>query len=141
LSVYLDTSILAGLFIETDIFAGRAAAFFADNNEVVIVSDFAATEFASVVARVTRMNRLKEQEARAIFLSFDNWRGQFAEQEDTMPSDIQAPTLTLRRLQLNLRAPDAINLAIALRIDASLATFDTRMIDNACALGISVAAA
>jgi predicted nucleic acid-binding protein len=46
----------------------------------------------------------------------------------------------IRRLDLNLRAPDAINLAIALRLGAALATFDRRMTENARTLGLAISA-
>jgi predicted nucleic acid-binding protein len=140
-SVYLDTSVLASLFIDTDVFASRAATFFAQADDVLIVSDFAATEFASVLARLTRMNQIQESRTRAIFDAFDIWRTRFTDDEDTIPSDLLAATTMIRRLDLNLRAPDAINLAIALRLTASVATFDRRMARNAQALGIAVAGA
>ncbi len=140
MSIYLDASVLAGLLIESDVFAGRAATFFARNEDVLIVSDFAAAEFASVVARVTRMNQIQGDQARAIFAAFDLWRGRFSEEADAVSSDIQSATTIIRRLDLNLRAPDAINLAIALRLGASLATFDRRMAENASALGMAVEA-
>lgn len=140
MSVYLDTSFLGGLFIEADSFANRATRFFAETSETLVVSDFAAAEFTSVIAGVTRMNNISEVAARAIFVGFDAWRTRFTDEEDTVSSDIQAATAIIRRLDLNVRAPDAINLAIARRLGASLATFDRRMADNARALGIAVAA-
>ncbi len=130
---------LAALFIEADIFAGRAETFFADNDDTMIVSDFAAAEFASVVARLTRMNLIEAYEARAIFDGFDVWRARFANEEDAGSSDILAATLIIRQLNLNLRTPDAINLSIARRLGASLATFDGRMAENARVLGMAVA--
>ena len=45
----------------------------------------------------------------------------------------------LRRLDLPLRTPDAINIAIAQRIDAALATFDDKMRAAATAIGVSIA--
>jgi predicted nucleic acid-binding protein len=139
LSIYLDTSLLAGLFIEADVFASRAAVFFGEAIETLIVSDFAATEFASVVARVTRMKKIGKVEAHAIFSGFDNWLARYGEEEDVVSSDIQAATEIIRRLDLNVRAPDAINLAVARRLGASIATFDRDMARNARALGITVA--
>ena len=136
----MDTSVLAGLFIEKDAFASRSVKFFTETSEIFVISDFAAAEFASVVTRVVRMNEITEPEARAIFVGFDNWRARFADEEDVVSSDIQDATAIIRRLDLNIRAPDAINLAVAQRLRASIATFDRRMTDNARALGIAVAA-
>ncbi len=56
------------------------------------------------------------------------------------PSDLDDAQTMLRRLDLVLRAPDAINLAIAQRLGAELATFDIRMAECARALGIAVVA-
>jgi len=140
LSVYLDASFLTGLFITTDVFANRAATFFAGNDESLIVSDFAAAEFASVIVRVRRMNHIQEVLAREIFDTFDLWRTRSADEENVISFDIQAATMIIRRLDLNIRAPDAINLAIARRLGADIATFDQGMIQNAGALGIAVAA-
>jgi len=131
LSLYLDTSFIGGLFIEADVFAARARAFFAATDETLVVSDFAAAEFASVVARVTRMNKIKD---------IDAWRARFVDEEAVVSLDIRAATAIIRSLDLNIHAPDAINLAIARRLGASLVTFDRRMADNAHALGIAVAA-
>jgi len=108
--------------------------------DVPIVSDFVAAEFASVIARLTRTGRITGDEARATFALFDNWRTQSAEDADAEPADIQTATAIIRRLDLNIRAPDAINLAIARRLGASIATFDQGMVQNAATLGIAVAA-
>jgi predicted nucleic acid-binding protein len=141
LGVYLDTSVLAGLFVETDVFAERAANFFMQVQDVLIVSDFATAEFASVLSRVTRMKAISAVAASAIFNGFDHWRARFTEEEDATASDIRAAIAIIRRFDLNLRAPDAINLAITMRLNAAIATFDQRMAQNARALGIAVAPA
>jgi predicted nucleic acid-binding protein len=140
LSVYLDASVLVGLFVEKDALAARARTIAVGDDEVLIVTDFAAAEFASVIARLRRMNSLNDDEAREIFGTFDTWHARFANSEDVEPADIRAATLIIRRLNLNIRAPDAINLAIARRLGASIATFDRGMAENARALGITVAA-
>jgi predicted nucleic acid-binding protein len=48
---------------------------------------------------------------------------------------------SIRRLDLDIRAPDARNIAIAQRIGATLMTFDTKMAITAQAPGVPVAAA
>jgi predicted nucleic acid-binding protein len=57
------------------------------------------------------------------------------------PSDRSAADLFIRRLDLPLRAPDAINIAIAQRVGATLATFDDKMAECARTLGTNVAVA
>jgi len=140
LSVYLDTSLLVGLFVEGDTHAVRAGSFSVDDDEVMVVSDFAAAEFSSVIARLTRMNAIGPEQAREVFGGFDEWRARFTGNAEAGASDLGAATAIIRRLDLNIRAPDAINLAIARRLGASIATFDRGMAQNARALGIAVAA-
>jgi uncharacterized protein len=86
------------------------------------------------------MDQIQDDEAPAIFTAFDLWRGRFSDAEDAVSSDIRAAAMIIRRLDLNIRAPDAINLAIALRPGASLATFHRRMAENASALGVTIEA-
>jgi uncharacterized protein len=140
LSIYLDASVISGLFIEQDALADRARAIVFDDDEVLVVSDFTAAEFASVVAHLLRMNQLTVEDAREAFETFDTWRDQLTDSEPIDPADIRVAAAIIRRLDLNVRAPDAINLAIAQRLRASIATFDRRLADNAHALGVAITA-
>jgi predicted nucleic acid-binding protein len=140
-SVYLDTSLLVALLTGDDAFTDRASVFPAADPDVLVVSDFAAAEFSSVMARLTRMRRLTQAEALAVFAAFDAWRARAIQSAVTLPQDIGAAAAFLRRLDMNLRTPDAINIAIAHRVGAALATFDEAMASNARTLGMAVAAA
>jgi len=140
-SIYLDTSVVVALFITSDPFTERARGHMAGNPDSVIVSDFAAAEFASVVGRLTRMRRLTANDATAIFSDFDAWKAGTAVLVVTTTPDIAVAASVLRRLDLNLRTPDAINVAIADRLGATLATFDENMAIAARALGVQVASA
>jgi uncharacterized protein len=102
---------------------------------------FAATEFASVVARRVRTGDVSADEARRAFAAFDLWTARVALREETMTVDIRAAETFLRRLDLTLRTADALNIAIAQRISAGLVTFDTKMAANARVLGVPVVAA
>jgi predicted nucleic acid-binding protein len=48
---------------------------------------------------------------------------------------VSAAEAFLRRLDLNLRTPDALNIAIAQRVGALLVSFDEKMAASARALG------
>lgn len=140
MSVYFDTTFVVGLFVDSDAFAAGARALCSGSDDSYVVSDFVAAEFASVVARLTRMGRILKDQAPSLFGHFDTWRTRSTEAEDVDGVDIRVAAAIVRRLDLNIRAPDAINLAIAARIGASLATFDRRMAENARSLGIAVVA-
>lgn len=62
----------------------------------------------------------------------------FARSVDTEATDIRLAESFIRRMTLNLRMPDAIHLATALRHGLTLATFDRRLADAARALDLAV---
>jgi predicted nucleic acid-binding protein len=105
----------------------------------ILVSDFAGAEFASALARRVRMREIARELAQAAFSAFDAWSQFRGDRLETTTSDVAAAERFLRRLDLNLRTPDALNIAIAQRTGATLATFDGRMADAARALGVEVA--
>lgn len=141
MSIYLDASILVALFTN-DALSERADAFLRNAAPVtVLVSDFAGAEFASAIARRVRMGELSADEARIAFANFDAWNARAATRAETAPADMAAAAAFLRRLDLTLRTPDALNIAIAQRLGAALATFDIKMAASAAALGVELSVA
>ncbi len=135
--VYLDASVLVAL-IANDALTGRANGFLREARPVPVVSDFAAAEFASAIARRVRMGSLSADDARVGFATFDSWVARVAERADTVTADVRMAEALLRRLDLTLRTPDAVNIAIAQRVGACLATYDEKMAGCARALGTVV---
>ncbi len=140
MDVSLDASVIVAL-LTADALTPRALAFLHTDALALIISDFAAAEVASVIARQVRTRDLTEAEARAAFDSLDQLTRTYAQLVETTPGDIAAATGFIRRLDLTLRAPDAINIAIAQRLGIALATFDTGMAACASKLGVAVAPA
>ncbi len=136
-SVYLDASVLVALF-STDTFTGRARAFLRSRLPFLVVSDFAAAEFASAIARQVRTRQTTEGIARMAFTDFDSWTATEAGRTAVVPADVALAGSFLRRLNLPLRTADALNIAIAVRLGASLASFDVKMQVCAEALGLSM---
>lgn len=136
--IYLDASVVAAL-ITKDIFSDRAEAFLLAEAPAVILSDYAAAEFASVVARRARTRELTRREAHAAFSALDQWAPRATTRVATIAADIAVAAAFVRRLDLPLRTPDAVNIAIAQRMAATLATFDVRMATSATALGVPIA--
>jgi predicted nucleic acid-binding protein len=136
-SVYLDASVLVAMFTD-DALAIRADAFLRAHSPVLVISDFAAAEFASAVARLVRMKNVKAEAARRAFAVFDAWIARAAGRVLTTSADVAAAAAFLRRLDLPLRTPDAMNIAIAQRVGAELLTFDNKMAAGARALGTNV---
>jgi predicted nucleic acid-binding protein len=138
-SVYFDASILVSLFT-IDPFTARAEHFVETSSPAPIVSDFAAAEFASAVARRVRNRELPADEAQIAFTQFDVWAARI-DRVQMGPSDVAAAEATLRSLDLNLRTPDALHLCLTQRLRLTLATFDSKMVAAAASLGIPLAAA
>ena len=136
--VYADASVLVGLFVD-DRFTDRGRTFISRHRPTLVVSDFGAAELASVLARRVRMGELTVARARRAFAAFDAWSTMRGRRLELASADVGRAEGFLRRLDLNLRAPDAINICIAQRHGAALATFDVRMADAARALGLEVA--
>ena len=72
MSVYLDASILVSLFT-IDTLTARADAVLRARPPWLMVSDLAAAEFASAIARRVRMQLITSEEAHAAFSTFDAW--------------------------------------------------------------------
>ena len=129
---------LVALFT-TDPLTARADAFLRERQPAVIVSDFAAAELASAITRRVRTGELGADDARAVFATFDAWTARTAGRAETGAADVAAAAAFLRRLDLTLRTPDALHIAIAQRIAAELLTFDQKMAASARALGTALA--
>ncbi len=138
MTAYLDASVLVALFIQ-DALTARADAFLHAKTPLLMISDFAAAECASAIGRRVRTGQLTKDEAWTVFVSLDAWAARAMQRVETIPADVRAADGYLRRLDLTLRTPDALNIAIAQRIGATLATFDKRMAASARALGMDLA--
>lgn len=77
-------------------------------------------------------------EAEIALAGFDAWLAQMPTRMEIAAADIVLATTYLRRFDLALRTPDALHLAIARRLGATLVTFDRAMAAAARALGMAV---
>jgi predicted nucleic acid-binding protein len=134
-SIYLDASVIVALFTK-DYFTDRATSLLASKADVVIVSDFAAVEFSSVIARFVRTRSVTVEQARAVLSDFDSWSERACQRVATDGAVISRAEVFLRRMDTPLRTADAINIAIAEGLRASLMTFDEKMSAAARVLGL-----
>ncbi len=137
MKAYLDANVLIALFTEEE-FTARAKSFLRDAKPILLVSDFACAEFASGIARLVRMETFTVSEAQAIFAAFDTWAARTAQRVETLTADVKAAEAFVRRLDLSLRVPDALHIAMAQRAVATLVTFDRKMAECARVLGVPV---
>jgi predicted nucleic acid-binding protein len=138
LSAYLDASVLLPAFMEEPASAAVDSYILASTKEL-LVSDFAAAEVASAVSRLLRMGRLDNAGADLRLADFAAWRAATTSPVDLHASDARLAYAYVRRFDLRLRAPDALHLSVARRLDATLVTLDRRLARAAAELGIAVA--
>lgn len=138
MSAYLDASVILPRLIEEPASA-VVRHYLAAHRQQLLVSDFAAAEVASALSRLVRMGLLDSADATARVSDFDVWRAGSSSPVDVQASDMRLAYAYVRRFDLMLRAPDALHLALARRLEVKLVTLDRRLADAALALGISVA--
>lgn len=137
MSAYLDTSVLLPTLI-VEPTTEAVYDFLGDDNREFLVSDFAAAEVASALSRLVRLALLTKTDASARLADFDAWRAVVSLPVDLQASDARSAYIFVRRFDLRLRAPDALHVAIARRLDAALVTLDRRLAAAATELGIAV---
>jgi uncharacterized protein len=137
LSVYLDASVLVSLFVR-DAHTQQADRVLRTRVDVLALSDFAAAEFASGIAQHVRARAIAAKDARTIFSDFDEWAARETARVELASADVAAAAVLLRKLDSPLRAPDAIHVAVAVRIGAQLMTFDKAMSTAARRYGVEV---
>lgn len=135
MKVYLDASVLVALFMEEQS-TPRAEGLLSSRLRAILVSDFASAEFASALARRVRMGELLREQANLAFTAFDAWAPLATERVEIAPEDVRTAEAFIRRLDLPLRTPDAIHIALAQRHGAILATLDGKMRLAAQRLGL-----
>lgn len=133
--LYLDASVLVPTLVSE---AGSEAVdrLIEQLAEPPLVSTFAVGETSSALARLVRMEKLTQADALERLVSFDRWMALDVALIETDPVDIRLAGIFIRKFELGLRVPDAIHIAIAQRLGASLATLDIRLADAATALNV-----
>jgi predicted nucleic acid-binding protein len=139
MSIYLDASFLTPTLVRESI-SDAVKAYLVANEQELLVSEFAAAEVASALSRLVRMGLLETADALARLADFEAWRAGASSPVDVHAADVRLAYTYVRRFELRLRAPDALHLAIARRIDATLVTLDRRLASAAEELGITIEA-
>jgi hypothetical protein len=136
LSYYLDASVIVPSYFRE---SGTDAVtrIFRETSEPHLLSNIAAGEFASAVARRCRMGQLAVAHAPAIFEAFDIWARYLTHPLLVTSADVDEAIILVRQISHGLRLPDAIHLAVCQRRRLTLATLDDRLADAARAIGVA----
>lgn len=107
-----------------------------DRTRAPFVSDFCVAECSSAIARLVRIGSRTADQADELFRELDIWVAAAADHLAVDKGDIEMATNFIRRPSVVLRAPDAIHIAAAQRVGATLLTLDFGMARAAAALGV-----
>jgi predicted nucleic acid-binding protein len=136
MSIYLDASLVIPTLVQ-ETTSGAVEAYLKSRPDRLI-SDFTAAEVASGLSRLVRMNQLASEEANARLADFEAWRAASSSPIDVHAADVRLAYAYVRRFELKLRAPDALHLAIARRLDATFATLDRHLAKVGQEIGVAV---
>jgi predicted nucleic acid-binding protein len=137
LSLYLDASAILPILI-TERSSHVVNRFLNDQPDPLVVTEFAAAEVASGLSRLARMGAIDRASADRHLADFDLWRERLSQPLDIQASDFRLASDFVRRLDLGLRAPDALHVAVCRRADLSRVTVERRLASAAEALGVRV---
>lgn len=123
MTVLLDASVLVAAFTP-DIRSAQAERWL-EAVETPVVSDWAAAEFSAAIRNKIRQGTVRADRIDAVEGAFDDWTVRLGARQQVLAQDhLKARALVIKYPLL--RAPDALQIAIAVRLSASLATFDER---------------
>lgn len=131
---YVDASIVVALIARQSASELVDRVLLDDND--LLISDFAIAESSSALARLGRVDRWAERLTASIFEELDIWASLVAKPMEITSTDIADATAFVRLPGVALRAPDAIHLAAAQRVGATILTLDRGMARAADLLGV-----
>jgi uncharacterized protein len=138
MSAYLDTSVLIPSLVDEPA-SPAVNAYIGAGGQELFVSDFAAAELAAALSRLVRTGIYAIAAATERLGDFEAWRAAQTVAVEVHAADVRVAYNFVRRFDLMLRAPDALHLAIARRVDATLVTLDRRLARAAGSFGLAVA--
>jgi hypothetical protein len=136
-ALYLDASVIVATLV-SEATSEVTRQFLFQATEPLLVSSYTDAEVASALSRLVRMNRLTLDAARLTLTYFDDWRLAETTTIEVDDFDIVNAGDVVRQFELKLGTPDALHLAICLRIGAQLVTHDDGLAEAAKVRGALV---
>lgn len=136
MSLLLDASVLVPLFSQEDRSAG-VQSHLRHAKASITISDFALGEVAAALGALMRRQVISNKDAERALANLDMFAARHG-RAVTEPRDIAVAAGMVRRFDLGLRMPDALYIALAQRLRATVMTADIKLADAACALGVHI---
>jgi predicted nucleic acid-binding protein len=135
--IYADTSLLLPIYVPeaNSELANRAV----QGETELLISDLTVAEFLVGLARKVKLGTLPSERADEVRAAFEQHMSEgFLQRVALVGSHSEAAGQLASRSPVMLRTLDAIHLAVAVELEATLATLDGRLSDAAHALGVEV---
>lgn len=133
--IYLDTSVLGAVFFREAGCGDLVALLERRRKQGLAISAWTLTEMASVGGIKQRMGAIDAGGRQLALANFQRFASAHLGMIEVDPADFRAAAVFID-MPLNLRAGDALHLAVARRIGARLASLDKRMSEAARAVGV-----
>lgn len=135
MKVYLDASVLVPIFVDDDWTAQVDA--WLTTKPAVLVSDWTLAEFSSALSLHVRRGRLTPEERDDAENALNDWVERLIEVAPVLDEDVVHARFALHR-HPKLRTPDALHLAMVLRLGHAFASYDEDLVEAARRDGIEV---
>jgi predicted nucleic acid-binding protein len=132
---YLDASALVAIMAEEPA-SDAVSDQLGRSDHLPVVTDFSHAESSAALSKLVRMRIVGAERVDDLLAQLDYWTSRFSERPEIAPADVADAALHVRHHGLGLRAPDAIHIAAAHRLGATLLTLDRGMARAAAALGV-----
>ncbi|HEY1753400.1 MAG TPA: type II toxin-antitoxin system VapC family toxin [Caulobacteraceae bacterium] len=134
--IYLDTSVVVSVFVP-DVHSHRVLTWLGRTSDAPVLSYWTIAEFSSAAALLERVGQITRDRRLLAEQNFDAWTTS-VERAPVVRVDFEVARDLIRHGRAALRTPDALHLAVARRLGATLATLDAGMGTAALAAGLSL---
>jgi predicted nucleic acid-binding protein len=132
---YLDASILVSIVSEESS-SDRVHDLLRLSDQLPVITDFCHAESSAALSKLVRLRARSPEDVDGLLAQLDYWAAEFGDRPAIVTEDVADAAQLVRRHDLSLRAPDAIHIAAADRLNATLLTLDLGMAKAAAALGV-----
>jgi predicted nucleic acid-binding protein len=134
--LYIDTCVLLAV-LTPEVHSGAAEAFLEQARAPLAISSWSVTELHSALGLKVRSRALSQAQAEAVLQGFESGLAPGLQMLEPEPQDYRNANACLRGWATNLRAADALHLAIASGRGATLCSLDGPFVAAAQRLGLA----
>jgi uncharacterized protein len=135
---YLDTSFIVSAMMPDEAVSEASRDWLETHSEGLVISHWVITEVASALSMKVRTGQLTIEQRADVQQTWRNFQETSLALLEIRLEDFQIAARFAERHELNLRASDALHIAVAHYMGYTLVTLDRRMADAAVACGMVV---